>query len=206
MIRQHDTQSEDVCAHIRRFMFQLLGRHVLERSDDGLLLGEVPLLGWCIGGAGLRLSRQDLGQAKIQELDPRLRQHGVAGFQVTMDDAGSVRGFQSVGDLNPIFQSLIERERSFLQPLRERVSLDVLHDEVIDAVLLADVIKGADVRMIQLRDRFGLTLEARLALGAICEVLEKNFDRHRPVEPSVLGFENLAHTSLANWREDFVGA
>ncbi len=46
---------------------------------------------------------------------------------------------QSVRDLNSVFQRLVEWQRSFLQPLRQRLALDVLHVDEIDTVLLADV-------------------------------------------------------------------
>ena len=125
----------------------------------------------CVRGFRACLYSQDFGQAKIQELDPQLRQHRIGGFQISVDDFCAMCLVQPVRDLNAVLQSLVEWERAFLQSLRERLSLDVLHDDEIDTVLLADIVERADVRVIELRDRLGLTLEACLALWALGEVL-----------------------------------
>ena len=50
--------------------------------------------------------------------------------------------------------------RGSLEPRRQRFAFQVLHDEVGDAILLADVVQSADVRMIELRDGAGLAIEA----------------------------------------------
>ena len=114
--------------------------------------------------------------------------------------------FERLCDLPGYRDRLVNGDRTFLDPLRQRLALDVLHDEEIDAVLLAHVIKGADVRMVELRNHLGFTLEARLAFGALGQVLREDLDGNRPVEPSVLGFVDLAHAPLADWGEDFVRA
>ena len=53
---------------------------------------------------------------------------------------------QRIGDLDGMAQDLIERQRAFPQPLRERLALEIFH-ELIGAILTADVVKGADARM-----------------------------------------------------------
>ncbi len=117
-----------------------------------------------------------------------------------------MRLVQPTRDLNPVLERLVERQRAFFQPLGQGLALDVLHDEVVDAVLAPHVVEGADVRMVQLRDRLGLTLEPRFALRTRGEMLEKNLDRHCPVEARVRGFIDLAHTAGSNGSEDFVRA
>lgn len=76
-----------------------------------------------------------------------------------------------IRNLDTVFESLVQRQRSFLQPLRQRLPLEVLHDDEIHAVLLADVVEGTDVRMVQLRNGLRLALEAGLALRTLGEVL-----------------------------------
>ena len=49
------------------------------------------------------------------------------------------------------------------QPIRQRLAVEALHDEKVDAVLVADVVEGADVRMIQRGDRLRFALEPRPA-------------------------------------------
>ncbi len=85
-----------------------------------------------------------------------------------MDDARLMGLVQRIGDL--------DRDRAAPAPAaadlsssrrRERLALEVLHDEIGDAVLLADVVQRADVRVIELRDRPRLAVEpvTKLRIG-----------------------------------------
>ena len=44
---------------------------------------------------------------------------------------------------------LIEGQSAFLQPIGKSLAFEVLHDEKVNAVVLANVVKRTDVRMIQ---------------------------------------------------------
>ena len=79
-----------------------------------------------------------------------------------MHDAGAVRAIQRVGDLRTVFDDLGQRERAARQPVGQTLPLQHLHHQKADAVLMADVIEGADVRMVELRNRSGLTVESLL--------------------------------------------
>ncbi len=90
---------------------------------------------------------------------------------------------------------------------------DVFHVTVVafrpNVIAVRDVdelVKRADVRMIELRDRPGLTLEALFSLGAFGEVLGKYLDGDRPVEARVVGFVDLAHAARTDGLENFVWA
>ena len=67
---------------------------------------------------------------------------------------------ERVGDLNRVPKRLIERQRAFLQAFSQRLPFEVLHDEVVDAVLLTHIMERADMRVIQRRDGAGFALEA----------------------------------------------
>ena len=84
------------------------------------------------------------------------------------------------------------------------MALDVLHDEVIDAVLAPRVVKGADVRMIQLRDDPGFALQARTPALIACERLGQNLDGDDALEARVARFEHFAHPAGADRRNDLV--
>jgi hypothetical protein len=64
-------------------------------------------------------------------------------------------------------QDLIQRQGAAGQPCGERFPLQVLHDEVVDAVLLANVVEGADVGMLQAGDGVGFALESLAQGGGI---------------------------------------
>src|SRR4029453_18462185 len=69
-----------------------------------------------------------------------------------------MRGVERAADLRGILERLVERQRAF-----ERRPFDILEHEVAFAVVPADVVECADVRVIQRRDR------ARLAFEALAE-------------------------------------
>jgi len=66
---------------------------------------------------------------------------------------------QRVGSLDGVLQHLLNRQRAFLQTLRQRFAFDILHHQIINSILLADVVKDADLRMIQAGDGFCFALE-----------------------------------------------
>ena len=61
-----------------------------------------------------------------------------------MDDALLVCGMERVADLDAVGNRLFDRHRT-----GDRSALDVLHHEVAAAVVLADVVERADVRVVQ---------------------------------------------------------
>ena len=80
-----------------------------------------------------------------------------------MDDAAAMGFVQPVRNLRPALQPLLQRQRSFLQTLRQRLSFYALHHQIVDAVLRAHVVQSADVRMIQAGNGLRFTLESLLA-------------------------------------------
>ena len=61
-------------------------------------------------------------------------------------------------------QQLRERHRSALEPPLKRLSLDVFDDEEVTAILAADVVDRADVRVIERGDRARFALEPKAVL------------------------------------------
>src|SRR6266545_2342318 len=76
-----------------------------------------------------------------------------------------MRLLQRVRDLDPESQRLLERQRTSDEPLGQRLPLQVLYDEVFEAVLVAHVVERTDVRVRELRDRLSLPLEPLPHLG-----------------------------------------
>ncbi len=163
---EHGAEGEDVRSRVRLLALELFGRHVLQRPQDRPFLRQRRSRRRQRGdeqGVRFRLRPAQLRQAEVEELHARLRQHHVAGLQVPVHDPMPMRLVQRVGDLDAVAQRLLERERPLHEPVRERLAFEVLHDQVLDAVLIADVVERADVRMGELRDRLRLPLEALAA-------------------------------------------
>ena len=111
---------------------------------------------------------------------------------------------ESVGNLDPESESLLERQRTLEQPVGERLAFQVLHDEVLGLALAPDVVERADVRVGELGDRLGLALEALAGFGRGREVRRQNFDRDGSLQPRVARPVDLAHPARAERRQDLV--
>src|SRR5262249_22052119 len=121
-----------------------------------------------------------------------------------MNDPMTMRLGNAARDLCAELNCLIERQGAPSQPVLQRLSLEVLHDEKFDAVLVAHVIKRADVRMRELRDRFRLSLQALPALRRRGHALRQQLDRDIPAQARASRSVNLTHPSCAEGREQLV--
>ncbi len=95
-------------------------------------------------------ARTDLGQPEIQNLRvPAAGDEQIRRLDVAVDDAGGVRRFERVGDLDRERQQLIDLERAPGDAMLQRHPLEELHDEERATVLFADIVDSADVGVIQ---------------------------------------------------------
>ena len=82
----------------------MLGRHVGDRAQSGSRAGEVLIFGLRVRvrdatGGGRAVSH--LGQTEIEDLGVTAPgNEDIRGLDVTMDDAGSVRGIECIGDFH----------------------------------------------------------------------------------------------------------
>src|SRR3979490_1420666 len=121
-----------------------------------------------------------------------------------MHDAAAVRFVEGVGDLAAKFYDLIERKRAFLQPLRQRLAFHAFHDQIVDAVLMADVVEYADVWMIQAGNCFGFALEALLAKRIIRKLRRPDLERHGAFPARIPRAIHLAHAASAQRSNDLI--
>ena len=143
------TKREDVRSSIRVFPMQLFRRHVRQRAENRPFGSERPRRRHRFPG---RSGSDDRGRARFREAEVEQlcaspRQHDVRRFEIPMDDAVPMRVIQRVGNLDGIAQDLFGRQRPAQQARRKRFALEILHDEKAEAVLLANVEQGTDVRM-----------------------------------------------------------
>jgi len=123
-----------------------------------------------------------------------------------------VSRIERLGDLNGQVEQLIGRERcagrsgSRTRPSRnpvfQRLALQQFHGDERLAVVLANVVEGADVGMIERRSGARFALEALQGLGALGDILGQEFERHQAPQPRVLGLINHTHTSAPKFLED----
>ena len=122
-----------------------------------------------------------------------------------MDDAVAMGFVEGVGDLNAVAQDLGRRQRALGECLGQRLAFEILHDDVVDAILRADVVERADVGMVQAGDGAGLALEALAACGVGGEECGQHLDGDGTVQPRVLGPVHLTHTAGPDRGGDLVG-
>ena len=94
----------------------------------------------------------------------------------------------------------------FTQALREGLAFEIFHHQEIDVVLMAGVVEGADVRMVQAGDGFCFAVEALAQFGAVGEMSGKNLDGDDAIEARIAGLVHFAHSARADRGDNFVRA
>ena len=157
---------------------------------------------WPPGGFRLR----QLREAEVEDLDAAVPRHeDVLGLQVAVDDPFLVRRGEAVGDLDRLFDRLAHRQRAAGKPGPQRLAFEQLLDDVGRAVVLADVVNGGDVGMVEDAGRARLLLEALQALRIAREGAGQDLDRDVAAEARIARAEDLSHPSRADGGEDLVG-
>ena len=82
-----------------------------------------------------------------------------------MHDALRVRGVERVGDLRAELEHFVERQRAARDAILQRLAVEQLHHHELLAVVRADVVERADVRVIEVRDDARFALEALHRFG-----------------------------------------
>ena len=111
--------------------------------------------------------RAGLREAEIEHLDARFRHHHIARLQIPVNDSLAMRCGQRVSQLDRVGDRLIERQCASCEALGERPALDQFHHQVLGSILIADIVQGADVRMVQARDGARFAIEAAAELRVI---------------------------------------
>ena len=83
----------------------------------------------------------------------------IGGFEIAMDDALVVRGFERLRDLPRDSQRFVERNPALSDAIGQRQALDVFHDERRHTAGALEAVDTCDVGMIQQREHFGFALE-----------------------------------------------
>jgi hypothetical protein len=107
-------------------------------------------------------------------------------------DPFSVRFIERVGNVDGVPEHLFHWQRPLGQARGQCCSLQVLHHEEVDAVLMADVAEDRDMRMIQAGDGTRFALEPLAQVRLVGEMRGQHFDCDGAVEPPVDGSVDLS--------------
>jgi len=193
-LEEHAAHRVEVAAPVHRVAHRLLGAHVGRRPDDDPGLGQAP----AVSGA------QPQRDAEIRHQGRILVQHDVLGLDVPVDEAAPVGVVERPDDLSRDLQRLRHGQPVLrVEPAAERGPLHVRHHVVDEAVRLAGVVEGEDVRMRQRRGDLDLD-EEPLRPDARRQVGPQHLHRDEPVVPQVLRQIDGGHPSRAELSLDAV--
>ena len=123
-----------------------------------------------------------------------------------MDDALLVRRGERVGERGGDLDEPGDRQGTLGDEKVERLALDQLHRQEVDAAGLLDRVDRDDVRVIERGDGAGLALEPLQPLRARGHLGRQHFESDVAAEPRVPRAVDLAHPARADRRDDLVGA
>jgi hypothetical protein len=90
--------------------------------------------------------------------------------------------------------------------VRDGAAVDVLHDDVVGAPLLAPVVDAHDVGVVQVGRGLGLTAEAGHERRVGGELREQDLDGHQAIEQAVAREVDLGHAAAAHPAVQFVAS
>jgi hypothetical protein len=158
---------------------------------------------------------RELRQAEVEHLHGAVFAHlDVRRFQIAMDDALFVRGFERGGDLPRDRERVVGRNWPSRDALGERRPFDELHHERFGPRLpcacrrgrIFEPVDGGDVRVIERRKNFSFALKTRKAIGIGRQRRGKHFDGDVPLQSRICRAVNLTHAAGAKRRHDLIRA
>lgn len=115
-----------------------------------------------------------------------------------MDDAFPVHRGEALGDLYCQIEHEVGQKRSAAESLPQRLPRVMPHRDEQAAVLrLADLVDGADIRMVQPGSGLGLLKEPPLHLGILALDVGEELERDAPAEPDVFRPVDNSHPAPA---------
>ena len=162
---KQDAGRENIRAMVGALAFRLFGRGVSRRAvrnSDFRNLGSIRRF-----TAVFVFVVNQFRQTEIENFRlPAVRHHYVSRFDVAVNDAARVRIGERVANLYANSQRAFYFERATGDELADVFALDILHRDVIDAVLFVEIENRADIRMVKLRAKLGFALKAFKICGA----------------------------------------
>ena len=97
-----------------------------------------------------RLRGDELRQAEVQHLHGTVVAYlDVGGLQIAVDDALLMRSFERFRDLLRDRECFVERNRTALQPVLKRLTLDEFKNEVTCTVSFLQIMNDCDIGVVQ---------------------------------------------------------
>ena len=111
---------------------------------------------------------------------------------------------QRFGDGDPDLQNFVQRQRSSTEALRESFPFQKLHHQIVIAVLRTDVVKVADMRMVERGNGPSFAFHALLQFRRRRKMGSENLNGDGSIQAGVPGAIYLAHASGPQRRLDLI--
>ena len=153
---------------------------------------------------GRPISRE-LGQTEVQHLDQAgIGDHHVRRLEIAMGQSLLMRRGNGVDQRHRHVQQPTDGHPRCRDQLLERATLHELHRDEDTTVGRLDGVNGDDVGVVQGRDGFRFVLKTLAPIRVTGDGVGQDFDRDLAVQRRVQRGVDLAHTSCAERRENFV--
>ncbi len=148
------------------------------------------------------------GQAEVSDKEtPVVVEEEVRRLYVPVDKTAPVGVGESIGGLRPDRSGLLgAQEVARVQQRTQAPPSEVLEHEIRDAVLVAPVVDVEHVAVIERGGEAGLCLELAQEGGVAGEGGVEQLDSDAPVQPSVIGCEDLGRSTGADHGKESVPA
>src|SRR5581483_10728948 len=122
-----------------------------------------------------RFTSSELCETEIENFHPAVVQDkDVLRLQITVNHAFLMGSGQPAGDLHAVVDSLALRNRS-LKLLSQGLALEQLRNQILRAVVLAEIMDGEDVGVIESAHHARFLLKTAYPVGILCERGRQNF-------------------------------
>ena len=195
---EHHPQRVEVGPAVEGLALGLLGREVRGRAHHRPDVGQV-----VAGAAGQRGGDAEVGHLHLAVV----ADDDVAELHVAVHQPGAVGAAERVGHVRGDLRGPVGAERSGgSQHVGHAAAHDVLHDDVVGALLLAPVVDADDVGVVEVGGGLRLPAETLHEARVVGELREQDLDRHLPVERSVSGQVDVGHAAPRDAAQQLVTA
>ena len=122
-----------------------------------------------------------------------------------MDDSVIMSGLETFGDLPGHIERVVDRHPGACgDQVGEHRPFDQLHHQPRDSRCFLDAVYLRDVLVVQGGENMGFAFKTGEPLGVRCKLWREDLDGDVPVEPSVAGTIDLAHSPGTQRPDDLV--
>jgi hypothetical protein len=157
-----------------------------------------------MAGAGIGDGGQ-LGETEIENLwVSTLSDEDIRRLDISVNDAFGVRRIERVGNLYAVCQQRLKIEWTALDAMLQGRAIQVFHRDKSFAVLLANIVNGADVGMVQGRGRLRFPLKSRQHLRVRGHIVGQEFQGDEPPQARILRLVDDSHAAAAEHLYDAI--